>query len=312
MPPPVAVIDIGSNSIKVLIAARGSDGGVVTQYGQTIDARISSGISGAEPELSEEGMQRGLDAIRTLLAEAARFSPARVILVATSAVRDARNGADFCARIKGGTGHDVRVLSGDEEANLVGRGLTCDPALRDLNDFYVFDLGGGSLECLAFRQRKIEQAVSLQLGSVRLTEKFVPDPSKPLGRTPRYRVMQHVHDTFVRAPFKFSLPTDTPAIGTGGSMTTVRAMLGAPAGKSMEETDPFIPLTQLRLLLSSLARMALEERERVPGLPAARADIFPVALATMIVVANVGAFTGFRNSVYNLRYGVADEALGAS
>ncbi len=145
MSPAVAVIDIGSNSIKVLVAARNETGVVTALKSKTIDARISAGISKAKPELSEEGMARGLAAIQELLTDAAPFSPVRTVLVATSAVRDAGNGDHFRARVRAATGHDIRILTGDEEANLIGRGLTCDPALADLKDFYVFDLGGGSL-----------------------------------------------------------------------------------------------------------------------------------------------------------------------
>jgi exopolyphosphatase/guanosine-5'-triphosphate,3'-diphosphate pyrophosphatase len=173
---PVAVIDIGSNSIKLLVASRDAEGRIATLASRTLDARISAGISQEAPELTEESMQRGIGAIRELLAVAAPLSSRQTILVATSAVRDAVNGQVFRERVRQATGQAIRLLSGEEEANLIGRGLTCDPALADLRDFYVFDLGGGSLECLAFRDRRIEQAVSLQLGCVRLTEQFVRDP----------------------------------------------------------------------------------------------------------------------------------------
>ena len=171
----VAIIDIGSNSIKLLVATRSAGGHVTALTHRTIDARISAGISRAAPRLSEDGMSRGVEAVHTLLADAAPFAPAHFVLVATSAVRDAHNGADFIARVRALTGHTIRILTGDQEANLIGRGLTCDPALTTLRDFYVFDLGGGSLECLAFRDRQIAQAVSLQLGCVRLTDKFVAE-----------------------------------------------------------------------------------------------------------------------------------------
>ncbi len=305
----VAVIDIGSNSIKLLVASRAADRSLETRFFRTLDARISTGISEAVPVLGEEGIARGLEAIRTLLADAATFSPDQVILVATSAVRDAQNGADFCERVKAQTGHGVRILTGSEEASLIGRGLTCDPALRELQDFYVFDLGGGSLECLAFRGRKLEQAASLQLGCVRLMEKFVADPARPLTRTPKYRVMQHVHDQLVYGAFKFTLPPGSVAVGTGGTVATVRAILGAQASLAFEQTEPFIPLTQLRLMLTRIGRMTLDERRQVPGLPPQRADIFPTALATLIVLSDFAAVTGLHHSLYNLRYGLADEAL---
>ena len=144
--PSVAVIDIGSNSIKILVAASAPGGGLTLLKTRTIDARISAGISRTNPLLAETGMAAGLDAIRTLLADAAPFTPARTLLVATSAVRDAQNGPEFRTRVQAATGLTIRILTGEEEATLIGRGLTCDPALADLNDFSVFDLGGGTFD----------------------------------------------------------------------------------------------------------------------------------------------------------------------
>src|SRR5262245_15760732 len=132
MSSPVAVIDIGSNSIKILVARRAADGRIEPLKIRTIDARISAGISQANPRLSEDGMARGLAAIQELLAEAAPFQPARITLVATSAVRDAANGPAFREQVRAVTGQTIRILSGDEEANLIGRGLTADPALAGL------------------------------------------------------------------------------------------------------------------------------------------------------------------------------------
>lgn len=305
----VAVIDIGSNSIKVLVATRGADGSVVPLKARTIDARISAGISKAAAQLSEEGMARGLEAIRALLADAAEFSPARIVLVATSAVRDAQNGAEFRERVRAATGHEIRILTGAEEANLIGRGLMCDPALRDLRSFYVFDLGGGSLECLAFRDRRVEQAGSLKLGSVRLTEKFVRDANQPISAEELELVRGHVGGAFAQSGFTFSLPADAVAVGTGGSVTTARSILGAREGKRFEATPPVVTVAELQQLLEWISALPLAGRKQISGLPAARADIFPVALATLITVAETARVTAYHNSVYNLRYGLADEAL---
>jgi exopolyphosphatase/guanosine-5'-triphosphate,3'-diphosphate pyrophosphatase len=307
-PPSIAVIDIGSNSIKVLIAVRGTDGGVFPLHVRSLDARISAGLGQAEPRLGDEGMARGLDAIRTLLADADRFSASKIVLVATSAVRDARNGADFRARVQAATGHAIRILTGDEEANLIGRGLTTDPALRGLRDFYVFDLGGGSLECLAFHERRIAQAVSLPLGCVRLTEKFIADPAAPLPAEARTRIAAHTRAECARAGFRFDRPHAT-AVGTGGTVATARAILGARRGQAFEHTAPTIAVAELRELLDWLGALPLAERQRIPGLPAARADVFPTALVTLIAIAELGDFANFRNSLHNLRYGMADEAL---
>ena len=307
--PAVAVIDIGSNSIKLLVAVRGPDGGLSALQHRTLDVRISAGLGRTAPALSESGMERGLAAVQTLLADAAAFAPARTVLVATSAVRDAGNGALFCARLRAATGQTVRILSGDEEARLIGRGLNCDPALRALADFYVFDLGGGSLECLAFSGRAIAQAASLPLGCVRLMETFVADPDGPFVAAAATAIAAHVAAVVGTAGFSFSLPAGVPAIGTGGTLTTVRMVLAARAGRSLEQTDPRLALGELRGLLAGLGARSLAERRRVPGLPPARADVFPTALATVIALAEIGGFDGYLNSLYNLRWGLAAEAL---
>lgn len=306
--PSVAILDIGSNSIKILVATRDEAGRVSALKFRTIDARISAGISQAEPRLSDEGMARGLAAIQSLLADAAPFQPARIVLVATSAVRDARNGGDFRERVRAATGHSIRILTGDEEANLIGRGLTCDPALADLRDFYVFDLGGGSLECLAFRDRKIAHEVSLQLGCVRLTEKFLPDPNAPFPADVSRAIADHTRAT-LQARFAFSLPASAVAVGTGGTITTVRAIVAARQGVALDQVDTLVPVAQMRDLLAWLGAMPLVERKKIAGLPPARADVYPTALATVITVAELGGFSAYRNSLYNLRYGLADETL---
>lgn len=307
--PTVAVIDIGSNSIKSLVAARAGAEGLAEIASQTLEARISAGISHAEPQLSEAGMTRGLEAIQALLAGVATHEPKRTTLVATSAVRDARNGADFRARVRDATGHEIRILTGEEEASFIGRGLAADPALGGLRDFYVVDLGGGSLECLAFRDRRIVQATSLQLGCVRLTERFVADPTQAFPAFTGHAIDAHVRATFAQSGFEFSLPATAAAVGTGGTVYTMRKILAAREGKTADETSPVVTVAQVEELLACLAPLALAERQQVPGLPAGRADVFPTALATLLAVADLGGLAAFHNSAYNLRFGIAAEAL---
>jgi exopolyphosphatase/guanosine-5'-triphosphate,3'-diphosphate pyrophosphatase len=307
--PFVAVIDIGSNSIKILVAQRTSEGKLTSQFFKTLDARISVGISKTEPRLTDEGIARGLAAVRELLTDAATFTPVKTILVATSAVRDAVNGAEFRQRIFSETGYGVRILSGDEEANLIGRGLTCDPALAGLREFYLFDLGGGSLECLSFRDRIINQAVSLQLGCVRLTERCVADSNKPFTTEARLRVSELASEHFTSSGFIFDLPGTAVTIGTGGTLTTARAILAAREGKTFDAIDSTVTVSQLRELLELIGSADLEARRKIPGVPYGRADVMPTALATLIALAEIGGIDAFTNSLYNLRWGVADEAL---
>lgn len=308
----VAVIDIGSNSIKLLVADCPA-GGTLREVGSmTLEVRISSGIGSEKPRLGAEGIERGISAIAQLAAEARSLGAESINAVATSAVRDASNGAAFRDRVKADTGLDLRILTGVEEANLIGRGLTTDPALEHLRDFYVFDLGGGSLECLFFRERAVDLAVSLPLGCVRMTERFVADPSSDLGATIPHEIGSHVKAELLGSGFPFPIRPGAAVVGTGGTLTTVRAMVAARRGVRLAQTDSLVSVPLLRGILAEVAGLNLSARERIAGLPPARADVFPAALVTLLALAETGGFDGFLHSLHNLRWGVAAEACGRS
>ncbi|MFM7751602.1 MAG: Ppx/GppA phosphatase family protein [Opitutaceae bacterium] len=307
---PVGVIDIGSNSIKLLIAMRAIDGGLAVIETRTIDARISAGISRDAPRLSEAGMEAALAAVRLLAADAAAHGASDLRLVATSAVRDASNGGDFRERVRAATGAAPRILTGDEEAALIGRGLLCDPALRDLRDFTVCDLGGGSLECIGFAGRAIRGKISLPLGCVRLTERFVSDPAAPVPAEALAAVAAHTREALIASAFDFTATPGAILIGTGGTISTARAILGRRAGLKFNASDPVMSLTGLRALLAEVAALPLAARREIPGLAAARADVFPAALATVVALLEHAGSETVRHSLCNLRYGIAAEALG--
>ena len=90
----------------------------------------------------------------------------------------------------------------------------------------------------------------------------------------------------------------------------MRAILGARAGVPLEKVPPVIPVDRLRELLGDLGAMPLAHRRGVPGLPPARADVFPAALATLAAIAELGGWASFTHSFYNLRYGLAADLLG--
>ena len=123
-----AAIDIGSNSIKLLVAERRADGSLDEVVSRTLEVRIGAGIASVPPRLTRDGIENGIAAVAELVAEIGRMGAQRIGIVATSAVRDASNGLEFRDRVKGACGHEVRILTGIEEANLIGRGLATDPA----------------------------------------------------------------------------------------------------------------------------------------------------------------------------------------
>jgi exopolyphosphatase/guanosine-5'-triphosphate,3'-diphosphate pyrophosphatase len=151
MPAPVlAVIDIGSNSIKLLVATPGPNVGLELRvlFQKTLETRISGGLGNDKSKLSESGIAAGVGAIKQLLDLAQPFAPTIYRIVATSAVRDAQNCADFAARVQTVTSTPIEILSGEDEALLIARGIQTDSALKGVKEFCIADLGGGSLECI--------------------------------------------------------------------------------------------------------------------------------------------------------------------
>jgi exopolyphosphatase/guanosine-5'-triphosphate,3'-diphosphate pyrophosphatase len=305
----VAVIDVGSNSIKLLVADNGPDGIPVEVTSRTLEVRISRGISSDRPHLLPEGMDRGIEAVLTLANDARVQGADRILAVATSAVRDAANGQEFHDRARIDAGVELRILSGMDEANLIGLGLTTDPALRNLTQFHTFDLGGGSLEFLSFRNREVAFASSMPLGCVRLTEMFVAKPADPLSDEEAQRIGFHVTETIVNADVPLPLPHGSSVVGTGGTLTTVRAIVGARSGLRAFEADPVISVALLKEILETVGPADLEGRKKMKGLSPERADVFPTALVTLITLAEIGKIDSFHHSFRNLRWGVASSLL---
>jgi len=333
----VAVIDIGSNSIKTLVAKRAecsadtTTSAVEAVFSRSIEARISAGADWVKgrSQLAPDAMDAALTAIESLLADCAAYAPAQISLVGTSALRDTANAAEFTKLVRAKTGHSIRILSGDEEAAAIGRGLLCDPALQSAKTreqhLYAFDLGGGSLECLVLRGPQVLTAQSLPLGSVRLMRRFIKNPEAPLSADEREAIRTHVTEAFAHTgfPFEFNRPsggdTEPQVIGTGGLWFNVRQMLAAMDGNGegsaahavLRTSPPFLPRAKIEFVLETAARLPLTERRQLPGISPGRADILPSALTTMLTVLDLGHFSGLQHSAYNLRYGIAAKLLAS-
>lgn len=306
-PDRVGIIDIGSNSIKLLVAARNHDGTIAVVEEGIEETRISSGLSRAEPVLPDAGMNAAIEAIGRLQQTAVGTGANRFSVTATSAVRDATNASGFARRLHAATGLDLRILSGQEEAELIAAGVRTDPGLIDLGDFYLFDLGGGSLEALAIQGEDILSMDSLPLGCVRLTEQFVADPEAAFTNPERRRIEAQIESVIKQSAFAFSLPSNdrNEVVITGGT-ATVALFLGSP-----DEKEPPGPLTRegIQTHLDLLGALPLAQRRTYPGLPASRADVFPAALTTLLTLLRMGGFATARHSFRNLRYGLAARLL---
>jgi len=152
--------------------------------------------------------------------------------------------------------------------------------------------------------------VSLPLGCVRMTEKFVADPAAPFAAASADAIGRHVSGALLASGFPMPVPARVVVVGTGGTLATVREMVAAEQGGSPDAANPLIGVALLRRMLAKVGPMDLAARGAVRGLAAARADVFPAALATLLALADLGSFQAFHFSLRSLRWGIAAEYLG--
>jgi exopolyphosphatase/guanosine-5'-triphosphate,3'-diphosphate pyrophosphatase len=174
MSPPLAAIDIGTNTVRLLIARPRLDGGLERLTDRAVTVRLGQGVD-ASGRLAPDRMERAAAAVAELAAEARAAGVAAIPVLATSAVRDAANRAELLALVRERAGLDVDVIDGEREAQLTFRGALLGRPMAGRR--LVVDIGGGSTEVIAARDGEIVAARSLQIGSGRLTERCLPtDP----------------------------------------------------------------------------------------------------------------------------------------
>jgi exopolyphosphatase/guanosine-5'-triphosphate,3'-diphosphate pyrophosphatase len=271
----IAAIDIGSNSIRQIVADVSAHGAIRVVDEMKAAPRLGSGLD-HDGALGAEPMRLALEALARMATLARQLGAKRIEAVATSAVRDAQNGAAFLTRVRQETGLRVRLLDGDEEARLAYRSALAHFELGAVRAV-VMDIGGGSLELAAAADGLVERLVSLPFGALRLTERF-------LGAEPTAKHVRKLRK-HIRGDIEKALPLrdwrGAEVIGSGGTFTNLAGIFlarqGMQAARSVHGTR--IPRVEVEHVLEMLQEMSPAERLLVPGLNAGRADIIVAGLA---------------------------------
>lgn len=262
---PVAVIDIGTNTTRLLVAERDSDGEVVELERRTIITRLGQGVD-STGRLADEARDRVAEAIASYREVIDRVGAERVVAVATSAMRDADNGPEFRAYLRQKYGVDARTISGDEEARLTFLGATT--GRHDDRDTVVIDIGGGSTEYVLGRPGEDPRfRTSTQMGSVRHTERFLA--SDPPTAEELQALAEDVRTIVPDVEAEH-------AIAVAGTATSLAAMDG------VEDVHGYrLNLGACERITAMLAGMPLEDRRNVKGLHPDRA---PTIVAGAVIL----------------------------
>jgi len=269
----VAAVDLGTNSTRLLVAD--VDGERLEEVERLLTiTRLGEGVD-ERRRLLPVPIARVRNTLADYRRELEGLGATRTLAIGTSAIRDAENGEAFLGEIEWSYGFTTRLLDGREEAAMMLRGVAAGRA-GTLEDALLVDIGGGSTELVISADGKPAESVSLDVGCVRLTERFLAsDPPTPEELA---AAATHVRTVLPVRPAR-------SAIGVAGTVTTLATLdLG------LDEYDPErthghqIPRDTVDRQLDRLAGMTLEERLRVPGIEPGRA---PVIVAGLVILREI-------------------------
>ncbi len=299
-----AVIDVGTNSVKLLVADVGAD--IITPVlEESEQTRLGRGFYESN-QLQPAAIADTARAVASFaaLAREKHSSPPRVI--ATSAARDARNQSELLDAITRASGLPVEIITGEQEAEWVYAGVRSDPKLAGQR-LLILDVGGGSTEFILGDSELPQFSRSFPLGSVRLLEQQRPsDPPTPeeLARcreSLRNFFAQHI--TPVVAPALVAGSPGVRLIGTGGAATILARMEYALDKYSRHAIEGArLPLASVERWMEKLWAMPLAERRTIVGLPKKRADVILAGLAIYEAVLKEFHFTELHASTRGLRF----------
>lgn len=265
----VAAFDCGTNSLRLLVADIDDHGAMTELRRETRIVRLGQGVD-ATGEFAPEALERTFAVTREYAEVAAEYSPERIRFVATSASRDVKNRDEFFAGIFAILGVVPDVITGDEEARLSFLGATAGRS-ADEGPFLVMDLGGGSTE-LVLGTGDVEAAVSMDIGSVRLTERHMAS-DQPDGEQIRAAVTDidtHLDD----AAEVVDLGAARTFIGVAGTVTTLTAgILGLDSYQRERIHGARLTVSEIERQADDLVRMDRDARAALPYMHPGRVDV---------------------------------------
>ena len=296
-----AVIDVGSNSIKMRIAeVSGGQARVIRDETEVV--KLGRGMS-STGLLSEDSMKLSCLTVSRMVRRA-RHTGAEIFIAGTMALRTARNSSEFLGMVKSETGLDVHVLTGEEEARYSWLGAS--EGFRITGDAVMFDTGGGSTEFVAGSGHVMKRAASVPAGAVNLSERFFSDGGNPVKKSVCDEAVKYVLGLFEENGIESFRPgRNGTVIAVGGGVAAMSCVKCA--------SEEFIPsrLHGSILTLKDVTRqirlyssLTLNERENIIGLPKSRADVILGSACIVFAAMKILDATSCTVSINGLRHGL--------
>ncbi len=276
----VAFIDIGTNSVRLLVVRLNPN------HSYTVLTRQKQQVRLGEGEFEEETIQP--EAVERLLVVSQRFADlARTfaaeefVAVATSALREAVNQAEILHQLRQVTQIDVRVISGQEEARLIYLGVAGGIQSGDRQIFFI-DIGGGSTEVAVGDMRTYQFLDSFRLGAIRLSNLYFPAGNTgPVTKDQYKRVQHHIRNTVIHSMKKVRALEPAAALGSSGTIMNLAEIAQKALRGGGSAGYPVLSLRDLQKVIGLLCSLPIEQRRKVPGMNPERADIIIVGAAIL-------------------------------
>ena len=297
----LAAIDIGSNSIKLVVveAARSDAFVVLASDRETVRLGQETLVN---KHISNAAMQRAVNCLVRFRAFAESHGASQTVATATAFLREADNATEFIRVIEQQTGLRVAVLSGLEEARLIGLAAAHGCTEKGVTSLNI-DIGGGSTEISIFRDDEPVMLRSINVGAVGLTDRFIrsdpPAPSELDAMRAEIRVSLQPHTSeFLVRGWNFVTATSGTAMTIGVALNNVTP-----------PTSSTVTLPQLKALVAKLAALTIAERQSLAGIPAQRADIIVAGGVVLEEVMSALGIESLRTCDWSLREGVIIDRL---
>ncbi|NLH75401.1 MAG: hypothetical protein GX456_20345 [Verrucomicrobia bacterium] len=300
-----AVIDVGTNSVKLLVADVTLDSvePICEFASQTrLGSQLYSGMT-----LSDSAITRTAKAVTAFASKARELGASEVRVIATSAAREASNADALAAAIRDSAGLEIAILEGDTEAELAFYGVATDPKLEG-KPLIVIDVGGGSTQVTLGYATTVIFTKSLQLGAVRLLETLNPPDPPAQADLDRCRSMiRSVLSNGLKRELSKALarfPANPESFASGGTASVLAAMhLGLTSFDRSKIESVAFSSADLAQWVERLWKLPVKDRRLISGLPPERADVIITGVAILAGAAEFFGINKLRVSTRGLRFG---------
>ena len=295
----ISSIDIGTNTILLLVAETDNENIVSIIHDEQVIARLGKGVD-EHRVINHETFHRVADFLRSYADTSRKFQSEKTVAVGTSALRDASNKEEFCEFILRDTGIDIEILSGNDEAEWTYRGAVgeSDDASES---FTVLDIGGGSTEIISGTHSNVLHKVSLNIGCVRVTERLLRTSPPTPHEIDEARALVRKH----LEPIDFARTGLSRVIGVAGTLTTLAAIhLQLPHYDPERVHGYELHYDGIRQAFNQLRGKTLDEIKSIPQISPGRADIILAGVIILLEFMDIASLEKITVSDRGLRYGI--------